>query len=534
MSLILLPQCVARGITTPTQIASEILFLDEFNSSIDDKWIILNEDKSYYNLDKDHLYLRASNGDLWQSRTDYKNLFLIDNPTTGDFEITIRIIQFLPSSEGFPQLDIVAYDDDDNHVRSIYGLINTNKLEFGNEVDQVWTSSQQEKDFSSSLFFLRLRKIGKTYFQYYSTDGIEFVQANSPVIYGDGNPDKLGFVAMVDPAETSTAIIDRFEIASLGDGHLFSPGKDLTEESTYTNPVYIKDFPDPFIFSENGNYYAYATNADDQNIPLLRSSNVISWEEIGDALPQLPEWAASNEFLTWAPSLLKRGENYILFYTARYSVEGVQCISHAISDSLEGPFIDDSSSPFICQTDLGGSIDPSPFVDIDGKAYLLWKNDGNAVNKPAGLWVQELSFDGIGLIGKPTQLIQKDQIWEEPTIEGPSMIENNGKYYLFYSANWWSSEYYAIGYAICEQVQGSCVKISQEPFFASKGNVLGPGGQEFFKDIQGNLWMVYHAWTAPNVGYENNGMRSLRIEPVTFIDGNPTINGPTETMQPFP
>jgi len=201
----------ATGTVTPDA-STEPLFRDEFNGSIDSQWTILNQDSGYYSLESDHLALRANNGDLWQFRNDYKNLFLIDNPTNGDFDVTMRIIEFLPAAENFPQIDIVAYDDDDNHVRSAYGDIGARQLEFGAEIDQAWKSSWELRDFGNASFYLGLRKIGDTYFQYYSTDGIVFSQVNSPVTYGDGTPDKLGFAAMVDPSESSVAKIDWFEI----------------------------------------------------------------------------------------------------------------------------------------------------------------------------------------------------------------------------------------------------------------------------------------------------------------------------------
>ena len=37
----------------------------------------------------------------------------------------------------------------------------------------------------------------------------------------------------------------------------------------------------------------------------------------------------------------------------------------------------DAAEPLVCQTALGGSIDPDPFRDSDGILYLYFKNDGN-------------------------------------------------------------------------------------------------------------------------------------------------------------
>jgi beta-xylosidase len=303
----------------------------------------------------------------------------------------------------------------------------------------------------------------------------------------------------------------------------------------YQNPVFSGNFPDPFILRVGDVYYGYATNTitGDPHVQLIRSTNLVDWERLGDALPQLPDWGAWNQDLTWAPSVLQRGDQFALYYAERFRQAGRQCISRAVSDSPEGPFKDDSIGPFICQLDLGGSIDPSPFVDDDGTPYLLWKNDGNCCEKPVGIWIQQLSEDGLSLVGEATELIRKDQLWEDPLIENPAMVKNDGKYYLFYSGNWWESHEYAVGYAVCDSVTGPCVKPLKKPLFAYKGKVAGPGGQDFFTDTKGNLWMAYHAWTFPKLG-NPEGSRSLRIDRVTFVEGKPIINGPTEDPQPLP
>jgi beta-xylosidase len=182
---------------------------------------------------------------------------------------------------------------------------------------------------------------------------------------------------------------------------------------------------------------------------------------------------------------------------------------------------------------MGGSIDPYPFVDTDGTPYLLWKNDGNCCGLPVKLWAQELSEDGLALLGEPVALIERDQAWERPLIENPAMWAHEGQYYLLYSANWWESFEYAVGYAVCETVLGPCVKPQEEPILSYTPEVMGPGGEAFFTDAEGNLWLAYHAWRGPDVGYPG-GIRSLRIDPVSFEDGMPVIQGPTSDPQPLP
>lgn len=305
-----------------------------------------------------------------------------------------------------------------------------------------------------------------------------------------------------------------------------NPNEEKTELNPLSDyiPVYPNNFPDPFIMRDGDTYYGYSTNADGMLIPVITSNDIINWKQAGDALSGLPEWAADVHFMVWAPCVLKRGDKYVLYYTLHDAKTKRQCISLAVSDSPTGPFIDSSTGPFIHQIDLGGSIDPSPFIDDNGKTYLLWKNDGNCCGFSIGLWIQELSGDGLELIGKPTELIRMDQRWEEPLIEGPALIKNEGKYYLFYSANWWESGRYAVGYAVCESLTGPCYKPLKKPTFKSKGAMLGPGGQEFFTDTSGNTWMAFHAWTAPNTSYREGGKRSLHIKKIAFVDGKPIIN----------
>jgi len=165
-----------------------------------------------------------------------------------------------------------------------------------------------------------------------------------------------------------------------------------------------------------------------------------------------------------------------------------------------------------------------PFVDADGSLYLLWKSDDNAHDRPSSLWVQRLEPDGLHLMGSPQEVLRHDRRWERPLIEAPSMIAFKGRYYLFYSANWWESPNYAVGYAVGRSPLGPFTKITRRrPWLGPFPDGAGPGGQEFFTDTSGALCMAYHAWTPGGVGYSSGGARSLRIARVGFRHGAPTM-----------
>ncbi len=297
--------------------------------------------------------------------------------------------------------------------------------------------------------------------------------------------------------------------------------------STLTPSV---DFPDPFVMREGNVYYALATNAHGHNIQAAVSTDLLTWTQLPDALPRLPSWASRTSRLTWSPSVLKRGEKYILYYTTRDASSAFQCISRAVASQPAGPYEDDSKAPLVCQVSgaetLCGSIDPSPFVDANGVAYLYWKSDENSLSCQTAprVWVQRLNAAGLQLEGTAVSLLSMDRAWEGHIIEGPAMLLQDGSYFLFYSANWYASANYAVGYATCQTPVGPCKKVTiDEPWLKSAGSSLGPGGQEFFRDVTGQPYIAYHAWSAPNTTYTVGGVRSLRVEPIAVVGGVPRL-----------
>jgi beta-xylosidase len=289
------------------------------------------------------------------------------------------------------------------------------------------------------------------------------------------------------------------------------------------------DFADPFILRDGDAYLAFGTGWNGAHVQVARSTDLSSWAPGPDALPKLPKWASTLDGYTWAPTVLPRPGGYVLYYTTRAAASGFQCISLATSTHAEGPYTDSSAAPLVCQVgdeSLCGSIDPSPFVDSSGQAYLLWKSDENSAScrKPPRIWAQRLRDDGLGLVGSVTALLTEDRGWEGAVIEGPAMIHHDGRYFLFYSANGFESRDYAVGYATCAGPMGPCEKKTLDtPWLKSDGALLGPGGQEFFPGPDGQTWMVYHAWSAPLTTYASGGERALRLARVTFDGGTPRL-----------
>lgn len=327
---------------------------------------------------------------------------------------------------------------------------------------------------------------------------------------------------------------------------LGSSGAAAKEDEPFV-PAYRANFPDPFVIAHEGRYLAYATNAerDQANVQMAVSEDLVSWApledggKLHDAMPVLPKWATRG--WTWAPEVLRQGDRFLLFFTAREKASGRQCTGVAQSTDPLGPFTSEADEPLVCQRDLGGTIDASPFRDADGRLYLYYKADANAVGKPTDIFVQPMTDDGLALTGEPVALLRNDQPWEEHVVESPTMVRQGEHYVLFYSANHFGWEThqrlspYAMGYATCEGPMGPCTDAPENPILYSysdrtAGCLSGPGHQAVL-EAEGRRYIVFHAHIARGGCQNAKKGRQMYIAPLGWDGGRPVIG---KSLRPAP
>ena len=304
-------------------------------------------------------------------------------------------------------------------------------------------------------------------------------------------------------------------------------------------PVIRANFPDPFILEHEGRYLAYATNTEGANVQMASSTDLATWRplwderapsRLHDAMPVLPSWVKTG--FTWAPEVLRTPGGFVLYFTARHASTGLQCVGAATSQDPRGPFTSQASEPLVCQYELGGTIDASPFRAPDGQLYLYFKNDGNnpGFNKPTELFAQRLSPDGLTVVGAPISLSRNDKPWEGRVVEAPTMLERGGAYVLFFSASdyaWHDTQRvsnYGIGYATCEGPLGPCTDAPNNPFLASTFQpcLSGPGHQTVLQS-GGREFLAFHSWAATTACRPSNQGRFMHIVQLSWQNGVPQL-----------
>lgn len=330
-----------------------------------------------------------------------------------------------------------------------------------------------------------------------------------------------------------------------------APGSLAASAATYLNPVLDADFPDPaVILAPDGFYYAYATQTlrDGHwiNVQVARSSDLVHWELLGDAMPGKPGWALQTQDF-WAPYVLRDGDRYLMYYSATPDVcdvpERGHCLAIAVADSPAGPFVD-IGLPLLLGIGFE-YIDPMVFDDpATGRHYLYWGSGFQPIR------AQELAADRMSFAPGSEPV---DLVWPN-SVEGafPRLVEaswvtyRDGFYYLFYSGDNCCGPDAEYGVMVArstdplgpfetlEQARG----VPHSLMLHKSERWLAPGHNSVVTDKAGDDWMIYHAIDVnrPRQRQEDeiNSRRILLIDRIEWSDGWPYIGVPSDQPRPVP
>lgn len=192
----------------------------------------------------------------------------------------------------------------------------------------------------------------------------------------------------------------------------------------FTNPILHLDYSDPDVVEVNGMYYMTASSFNCvPALPLLQSNNLIDWELVGYAISELEP----KEYFdlpqhgngVWAPSIRYHNDKFYIYYGDPDF--GIYMLT---ANDIKGPW----TKPHLVKAGKGW-IDPCPFWDNDGKAWLIHAWAGSRAGIKSTLTLHKMSSDGKSLLDNGTIIFDGHK--QNRTVEGPKMYKRNGYYYVF-------------------------------------------------------------------------------------------------------
>ncbi len=215
------------------------------------------------------------------------------------------------------------------------------------------------------------------------------------------------------------------------------------------NPIISTMFtPDPAPFVYGDKVYLFTDHDEDgrnadfnmKDWLLFSTEDMVNWTYLGTQVTTATfSWARQGQ-RAWASQGVERDGKWYWYVCCNIATGG-DALAVAVADDPQGPWRDAIGKPL---AEGFGFIDPTVFIDDDGRAYLFWGNKG--------LWYGELNDDMVSFKDgwkevpgyrdpKSFGELQSKMNWARGRNEmmtqfeeGPWLMKRNGIYYLSYPA----------------------------------------------------------------------------------------------------
>jgi beta-xylosidase len=276
-------------------------------------------------------------------------------------------------------------------------------------------------------------------------------------------------------------------------------------DGTYKNPVICADYSDPDVVRAGDDFYLVSSSFNCvPGLPILHSKDLVNWTIIGHVFDRFPY----GEFDTpqhgngvWAPSIrYHKGEFYVYYGDPDYGIFMAKTRNPA---GRWGPLVRVQESK--------GWIDPCPFWDDDGNAYLVhaWANSRAGINSI--LTVNRMSADGTKLLDDG-KLVVDGRKGKYRTLEGPKMYKRNGFYYLMAPAGGVPK-----GYQLAFR--------SRDVFGPYEGRVVMEQGKTEINGPHQGGWVELKSGENWFIHFQDRGAygRVVHLQPVKWVDDWPVM-----------
>ncbi len=275
----------------------------------------------------------------------------------------------------------------------------------------------------------------------------------------------------------------------------------------FRNPILFADYSDPDVIRVGDTYYMTASSFNyTPGLPILISHDLVNWKLVNYALNNIQEdryKIPRHSEGVWAPAI-------------RYH-DGMFYIYYGMPD--EGYYVVRTTDPLgkweepICILEGKGLIDPCPFWDEDGKAYVIHGYAKSRIGFKSILGIFELSSDGLKAITEDHFIFDgNDPQNPAVTIEGPKVYKRDGYYYV-----WAPAGGVKFGYQVVlrsRDIHGPYE--IKEVMHTGNTEINGPHQGGLIDTVNGDEWFIH---------FQDRGLygRICHLQPVNWHDGWPIV-----------
>ena len=303
-------------------------------------------------------------------------------------------------------------------------------------------------------------------------------------------------------------------------------------KAEYKNPVYALDCADPTIWrAEDGKFYCMHTMGP-QPGTLLRSTNLVDWEDSGIKPIDDAEFAKCRQWgeHVWAPDVAMVNGQRMTYLTLYFGLHDASIV--ALKEVAPQRFEYVGVITRGVDTKIDDTIDPEVVTDeATGKEWLFFGSMGGIhrieLNSTGSALAEGAKYEHVAGVHGSTNP-NRDKVFE-----GCYLHHHEGYWYLFCSSGRYSDWTYTTRVGRSKSLDGEFV--DRNGMKMTEGNAetvirsdegdyfYGPGHNgEIFTDKDGNDWILYHCH---NKGIDN-AARPLMLQQVTWgKDGWPRVNG---------
>lgn len=303
----------------------------------------------------------------------------------------------------------------------------------------------------------------------------------------------------------------------------------------YSNPILSGFYPDPSICRVGEDYYLVnSTFAYFPGIPVFHSKDLANWSLIGHVITRAEQMDFTGYGVSraiFAPTI--RYHNG-LFYVTCTLVDGKGNFV-VIAKDPTGPW----SNPYWLPID---GIDPSPYFDDDGKAYITYNSipPENKSLYDGHRTIRMNEFDPVNMkvVGDNKILVNGGtDISKKPSwIEGPHIIKKYGYYYLISAEGGTGADHSVVAFR-SKDIWGPYETYENNPILTQrhlqgerKYPITSTGHADLVELPDGRWYTVFLGTRPYEADYFNTG-RETFLTPVVWQNEWPLINPGFEEVQ---